>query len=127
MKEFLKQVNPESLVELKDAKLEASLSTAKPMDRFQFERNGFFVCDKYSPDGGPLVFNRTIGLSLGGLSREEDDKSKERSRKEEQEKQKAKKEAMKLIDPRQMFRSQADLYSKFDEDGIPTHDAQGEP
>ena len=30
------------------------------------------------------------------------------------------------IDPREMFKSQTDLYSKFDEDGVPTHDANGQ-
>jgi hypothetical protein len=29
------------------------------------------------------------------------------------------------IDPREMFKSQTDLYSKFDEEGIPTHDTEG--
>lgn len=29
------------------------------------------------------------------------------------------------IDPKEMFKSQTDLYSKFDEDGVPTHDAAG--
>jgi hypothetical protein len=28
--------------------------------------------------------------------------------------------------PQDMFKSQTDLYSKFDEEGIPTHDAAGE-
>merc|ERR1712151_1205127 len=63
MKAFLAQVNPNSLTELTNAKLEGSLSDAKPFDRFQFERNGFFVVDKYSTPGGPLVFNLTIGLT----------------------------------------------------------------
>lgn len=29
------------------------------------------------------------------------------------------------IDPKEMFKSHTDLYSKFDEDGVPTHDAAG--
>ncbi len=29
------------------------------------------------------------------------------------------------LDPRDMFKSQTSLYSKFDEDGVPTHDAEG--
>ena len=28
--------------------------------------------------------------------------------------------------PQEMFKSQSDLYSQFDEDGVPTHDASGE-
>ncbi len=29
------------------------------------------------------------------------------------------------LDPRDMFKSQTNMYSKFDEDGVPTHDAEG--
>jgi len=126
MKAFLAQVDQKSLTELTGAQLEHSLSEAKPFDRFQFERNGFFVVDKYSTPGGPLVFNRTIGLKESGLKKEEQVVAMARSRKEEQDKQKAEKEMKKSIDPRQMFRTQTDLYSKFDDDGIPTHDKNGE-
>jgi len=124
--DFLKQVNQNSLVELKDAKFEKSMSEAKPFDRFQFERNGFFVVDKYSPAKGPLVFNRIIGLKESGLKKDENVAAASRSRKEEQAKQAAEKEAKKKLDPKQMFRSQTDLYSKFDDDGVPTHSAEGE-
>jgi len=122
--------NPQSLVEVTDAKFEQSLSSAKPMDRFQFERNGFFIVDKYSPSGGPIIFNRTIGMKESGLAKEEANTG--RSRKEEQAKQAAEKEAKKSLDPREMFRSQNDdegkpLYTKFDDDGVPTHDQSGEP
>ena len=30
------------------------------------------------------------------------------------------------VSPQEMFRNQPELYSQFDEDGIPTHDAAGE-
>jgi len=128
--DFIKKVNPQSLVEVTEAKFEQSLSSAKPMDRFQFERNGFFIADKYSPLDGPIIFNRTIGLKESGLKKEES--AHNRSRKEEQAKQAAEKEAKKKIDPRQMFREQKDeqgkpLYTKFDDDGVPTHDQNGEP
>eukprot|EP00931_Biecheleriopsis_adriatica_P088743 TRINITY_DN62993_c0_g1_i1.p1 TRINITY_DN62993_c0_g1~~TRINITY_DN62993_c0_g1_i1.p1 ORF type:complete len:706 (+),score=171.12 TRINITY_DN62993_c0_g1_i1:71-2188(+) len=119
MAAFLKQVNPNSLIELKDAKFEAGMGTASPMDRFQFERNGFFIVDKYSEKGGPLVFNRTIGLKDTAKG------NNNRSRKDEQDKLKAEKEAKKNVDPRQMFKDKTD-YSAFDDDGIPTHDASGE-
>lgn len=125
--EFLKSVNPNSVVELRDAKLEKSLSDSAAGDRFQFERNGYFVVDKSSKKGGPLVFNRTIGLALSGLEKDEDKDSAGRSRKAEQDKQKAEKEAKKKIDPKQMFRAETDKYSKFDEEGIPTHDQNGDP
>jgi glutaminyl-tRNA synthetase len=38
------------------AQLEPSLAAAKPEERFQFERHGYFVRDR---DGG---FNRTVTL-----------------------------------------------------------------
>eukprot|EP00405_Crypthecodinium_cohnii_P013917 CAMPEP_0206448342 /NCGR_PEP_ID=MMETSP0324_2-20121206/17408_1 /ASSEMBLY_ACC=CAM_ASM_000836 /TAXON_ID=2866 /ORGANISM="Crypthecodinium cohnii, Strain Seligo" /LENGTH=747 /DNA_ID=CAMNT_0053917453 /DNA_START=38 /DNA_END=2281 /DNA_ORIENTATION=- len=125
--DFLKQVNPQSLVEMKNAKFEESLGASKPFDRFQFERNGLFVVDKYSPAGGPLIFNRIIGLRESGLKKEENVASAARSRKDEQAKQAAEKEAKKKLNPKDMFRSQTDLYSKFDDDGVPTHSADGEP
>jgi glutaminyl-tRNA synthetase len=54
-------VNPDSLEVLKGCKLEPSLAEAKPGDRVQFERLGYFCVDPDSSDGG-LVFNRTIPL-----------------------------------------------------------------
>jgi glutaminyl-tRNA synthetase len=59
--DFLKVVNPHSL-EVVTAKLEASLAAAKPADRFQFERLGYFALDKDSAPDSRLVFNRTITL-----------------------------------------------------------------
>ncbi len=49
-----------------------------------------------------------------------------KSRKEEQAKQLAEKQARMSVPPEEMFRSQTDLYSQFDEFGIPTHDVSGE-
>jgi len=120
MATFLKQVNPNSLVELQNAKFEAGIGAASPMDRFQFERNGFFIVDKYSKKGGPLIFNRTIGLKETAKG------DNQRSRKDEQDKQKVEKDAKKKVDPRHMFKSETDQYSKFDDDGVPTHDRAGE-
>jgi glutaminyl-tRNA synthetase len=51
-------LNPNSLEIVTGAKLEPSLASAKPGDRYQFERLGYFCVD---PDP-PLVFNRTVGL-----------------------------------------------------------------
>jgi len=59
--DFFKVVNPQSL-EIVTAKLEASLATAKPADRFQFERLGYFALDKDSAPDSRLIFNRTITL-----------------------------------------------------------------
>ncbi len=57
-KEFL---NPDSLKVVQGCKLEPSLATAKPGDKFQFQRIGYFCVDK---DSTPehLVFNRTVAL-----------------------------------------------------------------
>ncbi|MBA2132461.1 glutamine--tRNA ligase/YqeY domain fusion protein [Capillibacterium thermochitinicola] len=54
-------LNPNSLEVLTSAMVEPSLRDAKPEDRFQFERLGYFCVD---PDttAGRLVFNRTVTL-----------------------------------------------------------------
>ena len=59
--EFTANLNPNSLETLAGARLEPSLASAKPGDRYQFERLGYFCVD---PDSKPgtLVFNRTVQL-----------------------------------------------------------------
>jgi len=54
-------VNPNSLEVLGGCRVEPGLAAAKPGDRFQFERLGYFAVD---PDSSPagLVFNRTVTL-----------------------------------------------------------------
>ena len=54
-------MNSNSL-EVVQAFVEPSLSTAKPGDRYQFERNGYFCADTRDSQPGKLVFNRTVGL-----------------------------------------------------------------
>jgi len=54
-------INPNSLEVLTQCKLEPSLATARPQDRFQFERLGYFCVDDDSKEGS-LVFNRTVTL-----------------------------------------------------------------
>jgi glutaminyl-tRNA synthetase len=51
-------LNPNSL-ERVEARLEPSLATAQPGDRFQFERLGYFTVDKESSPAKP-VFNRSV-------------------------------------------------------------------
>ena len=46
---------------ISDAKVEPSLAAARPGDRFQFERLGYFCVDPDS-SAGRLVFNRTVTL-----------------------------------------------------------------
>jgi len=61
-KDFISNVNPNSLDILKDSKLEPALARMKPGERMQFERKGYFCVDtKYSTEK-KLVFNRTVTL-----------------------------------------------------------------
>lgn len=53
-------LNPKSL-EIVHGKAEPSLTDAKPGDRYQFERLGYFCADA-SSSPGRLVFNRTVEL-----------------------------------------------------------------
>lgn len=53
-------VNPHSMTKIPSAMGEGNLASAKPGDSFQFERLGYFVCDKSSK--GKLKFNKTVGL-----------------------------------------------------------------
>ena len=58
---FLSTLNPDSLEVVADAKVEPSLAGARPGERFQFERIGYFAVDPDSEPGAP-VFNRTVSL-----------------------------------------------------------------
>ena len=57
---FLERLNPNSWEKL-EGYAEASLKDTKPLDHFQFIRNGYFCTDRDSKDGH-LVFNRTCSL-----------------------------------------------------------------
>jgi glutaminyl-tRNA synthetase len=59
---FHVNLNPNSLETLPAAQLEPSLATAKPGDRVQFERLGYFCVDAKDSTAGKLVFNRTVTL-----------------------------------------------------------------
>jgi glutaminyl-tRNA synthetase len=54
-------LNPDSLHVVPGARVEASLASVQPLERFQFERLGYFTVDPDSKPGA-LVFNRTIAL-----------------------------------------------------------------
>jgi glutaminyl-tRNA synthetase len=60
-KTWLDNLNPNSLTVLKGCRLEPSLAVARPGDRFQFERKGYFCVDPNSKPAN-LVFNRTVTL-----------------------------------------------------------------
>jgi glutaminyl-tRNA synthetase len=59
---FLQALNPNSLEVLQGCKLEPSLATARPGDRVQFERQGYFCVDTKLSKPGALVFSRIVGL-----------------------------------------------------------------
>ncbi len=54
-------INPQSLEVLRRCKVEPSLAHAKPQERFQFERLGYFCVDDDSKEG-ELAFNRAVTL-----------------------------------------------------------------
>jgi glutaminyl-tRNA synthetase len=58
---FAADLNPQSLEILGDARIEPAMAQANSSDVIQFERQGYFVCDKDSTPDRP-VFSRTIGL-----------------------------------------------------------------
>lgn len=59
--DFLNYINPKSLEVLTSCQVEPSLASAKPGDKYQFLRLGYFCVDPDSCDGR-LVFNRTVSL-----------------------------------------------------------------
>jgi len=60
-RDFTDHINPNSLETLTDCKVEPSLADAKPFDRLQFERLGYFCLDPDSKKDLSL-FNRTVTL-----------------------------------------------------------------
>jgi glutaminyl-tRNA synthetase len=54
-------INPGSLV-VSQAVVEGSLALAASEDRFQFEREGYFVADRFDHAADKPVFNKVIGL-----------------------------------------------------------------
>jgi glutaminyl-tRNA synthetase len=54
-------LNPDSLKILTGCKVEPSLGSAKPLEKFQFQRLGYFCVD-YDSTASKLVFNRTVQL-----------------------------------------------------------------
>jgi glutaminyl-tRNA synthetase len=59
--DFKVNLNPISLDVLKSCRIEPGLANAKPGERFQFLRHGYFCVDLDSKPGKP-VFNRTVSL-----------------------------------------------------------------
>ncbi len=59
--DFLDNLNPNSLT-IVEAVIEPALAEAQPEDRFQFEREGYFVADQYDHTSSKPVFNRILDL-----------------------------------------------------------------
>ena len=60
--DFKSYLNHNSLEIIQGAKIEQSLSEAKPGEQFQFIRKGYFTLDSKYASEGKLVFNRTVTL-----------------------------------------------------------------
>jgi glutaminyl-tRNA synthetase len=60
-KDFLQTLNPHSL-QVVQAYVEPSLLQARPDQKFQFERLGYFVADRVDHSATHLVFNQAVGL-----------------------------------------------------------------
>ncbi|MBR6288182.1 MAG: glutamine--tRNA ligase/YqeY domain fusion protein [Acholeplasmatales bacterium] len=58
--DFMERLNPNSLI-ISNGYVESFLKDTKPLDHYQFIRNGYYVTDKDSTSE-KLVFNRTCGL-----------------------------------------------------------------
>lgn len=105
-----------------------SLSIGGPI--VQFERMGYFVSDK---DSTPKrqVWNQIVALRESSAVTNEDGKpaasDANSSRKDAQMQQLALKLEKMKISPQDMFKRQPELYSQFDAEGLPTHDASGAP
>ena len=61
-KDFLDQINPNSLEVLEGFVEETQLKGAQPLDKFQFFRNGFFSVDTKYTTESKIVFNRIVPL-----------------------------------------------------------------
>jgi glutaminyl-tRNA synthetase len=53
-------------LKIQHAWVEPSLRHAKPDDKFQFERLGYFVADRVDHSAAQLVFNRAVSLKDNG-------------------------------------------------------------
>lgn len=60
--DFMSNLNPSSLEQLTDAKLEPAVKDCKVGTTYQFERRGYFCLDSIDSTPDNLVFNRTVTL-----------------------------------------------------------------
>ena len=59
--DFKDYLNPESLMVLDNVNIEPSILEAESLDKFQFERKGYFCLDSDSREDN-LIFNRTVTM-----------------------------------------------------------------
>lgn len=59
--DYRKFLNPDSLKVLRGCKVEPSLGSSQPLEKFQFQRIGYFCVDPDSTESN-LIFNRTVQL-----------------------------------------------------------------
>ncbi len=62
LKDDYSNLNPNSLVEMKNCKLEAAFADVTPGERFQFLRHGYFCTDSKDSSEDNLVFNRIVSM-----------------------------------------------------------------
>ncbi|MEH6551161.1 MAG: glutamine--tRNA ligase/YqeY domain fusion protein [Pseudomonadales bacterium] len=60
--DVLDYINADSLHVVSNAWVESGLENASPEQNYQFEREGYFVADRYDHTAEKPVFNKTIGL-----------------------------------------------------------------
>ena len=60
--DFKSYLNSDSLVTLRESRIEPSVADAPPGTRFQLERQGYFVTDLVDSKPGELVLNRIVSL-----------------------------------------------------------------
>jgi len=75
-KDFLSNLNPNSLERLDSCLIEPSLKDAAPGSRYQFLRHGYFCVDSVDSRQGALVFNRTVSLRDSWAKIENESKKK---------------------------------------------------
>jgi glutaminyl-tRNA synthetase len=140
------EINPDSEIVYQSGFVDPSVkamvdkkdvSKIKSNQAFQFERMGYFVVDvdsTYESESGAgrLVFNRTVTLKeevfkkKATISKREEEANA--ARKAKQKADLEAKEARLKIDPKDLFKLADEYkgkYSKFNDQGIPTHDADG--
>ena len=61
-RDFVELLNPDSLRVVERCKVEPMLAAAKPGERYQFERKGYFCVDPDTTPASRPIFNRTVTL-----------------------------------------------------------------